>query len=229
MAQSIEVQTVTIFSLIQRLSLGEVIELKGDDSIKISEFEIGDFMSLVNEEDNRLKLNVIQKALSHFGLLLNLEGSINLGNLNLDDRSWTLSAGQSGSLKISAKSFALKKSVDELVAFLKKLPVDQGLVLKAGQDLLLEGFNHDAVKAYFELSSKSKDPKVLEKVQDDFFVASSKVLQDEGLVLKVFAVEAASLNREVNPELGLVVFKPQAQDETKAPRVVVALTKKTKV
>lgn len=226
MVQSVDIQTISIFSFIQRLAQGEVIELRGNEAIKISEFDISDFMQIAIEEDQRLKLGIVQKYFSNFGVILNLEGSITLGNLNLEDRSWIIAAGESGHLKISAKSVPLKKTVDELVSFLKKLPLDQGLILKPGQDLLLEGFEQNAIKSYFELSSKSKDPKVLEKIQDNFLIASSKLLQQENLILKIFAIDALLLNRELNIELGLVMFKPQAQEAFKAPRVVVALTKK---
>ena len=226
MSTQLEIETITIFSLIQKLAKNEVIHLRRDESIKISELDMSDFMTLASTEDHYQKLNLIQKLFSHHGLFLNFEGSIQVGNLNLDDRSWVLGAGDSGELKISARSLPLKKSVDELVQFLKKLELGQGLILKAGQDLLIEGLHTAAVQNYYELSKNAQDPKVIEKIQDEFFVANSKLLKDEGLLLKVFALDATAVNREVNPELGFVIYRAQSTDSSKTPRLVMALTKK---
>lgn len=226
MTTQVETQTITIFSLIQKLSQSEVIHLNQGETLKISEFDMSDFIDLANEPDPIKKLTLIQKHFFGFNLVLNLEGSLAVGNLNLDDRSWMIGASEGGELKISANPIALKKSVDDVVKFLKNLELGHGLVLKAGQDLLLEGFSKDAVQGYFELSAKNSDAKVLENIQDEFFIASSQTLKDDNLVLKVFAVDATNLNREVNPELGMVIFKPISEDVSKKARVVLALGKK---
>lgn len=221
-----EVQTLSIYSLMQMLAQGEVITLEKNEALKISEFDMNQFMMLVNEEDHMTKLQMIQKFISSFGLVLNLEGTMTVGAFHLEDRSWMIGSGESGLLKISAKVMPLKKTIDELVTFVKKLPQDQALVLRVGQDLLIEGLNSDSVVNYYELSKNATDPKVLEKIQDEFFFANSKLLQEENLNLKVFAYDATSLNREMNSELGLMVMRAHSTDETKMPRVGVAVMPK---
>jgi len=224
---AIELMTtkLSVLDLIKKLTLGETIELPNGHSLSITDFDMQDFLSIVTEDNLQKKLGVIQGICNRFHLNVLMEGDVLLGALNLDDRSWTLTASESQSLKIFAKPQPLKLSIDEVISFMKKLPLGQGMAFRSGQDLLITGFSQKAVESYYEFSKDVTDARVLEKAQDAFFVEASATLQKEGLILKVFAIDASSLNREVNPAFGMIVFKAQSRDNQKNPRIALALVK----
>jgi hypothetical protein len=216
---------LSVLELAHKLSLSESITLKKGDTLSFSDLDLSDFFAIVNEEDNLKKLGVLQQIMNRCRLILSLEGSLALGALNLDDRSWTLMAGDSGSLTICAKPLPVRLSLQELVLFLKKLPLGQALVLKPNQDLLLEGFSQESVTGYFEFCQNTTDVKVLEKAQDEFFTQANELLKQENLTLKMYALEASMMNREVNPMLGQILFKPQGDETRQHPRMMAALIK----
>ena len=215
----------SIFELAQKLSNGEKLQLAQGESVHITHLDMTDFLAIANEDDLQKKLSVLQMILNRFNVALVLQGGIVIGGLNLDDRSWTLSAAENQNLEISGASLPLKLTVTDLVKFLKKLPLGQGIAFKANQDVILTGLSEQAVMNYFEFSQNVTDVKVLETAQDQFFAENCHLLRDEKLSLKLFALDAAQLNREVNPAFGMIAFKPVASDEFKQPKIAVALVK----
>jgi hypothetical protein len=216
---------ISIFELAEKLSKGEVIQLKTKESLCMSSFEITDFMAIANEENLEKKLLILQSVLARFNIQLQLDGAITLGAMNLDDRSWTITASNEDKLKISSRPLPMKIALSELVNFLKKLPIGQGLILKPNQDVIVTGFSEESVQNFFELSKSTQDLTVLEKTQDQFFIQSSELLAKEGLCLKMFAHEARMMNREVNPSFGAVAFIPQGDETLKEPKMIAALVK----
>jgi hypothetical protein len=217
---------LSVFELAEKLTKGESIKLNPAETITLTGIDMQDFFAIVNEEELAKKANVLQQIMNRFNIALMLEGAVGLGAMNLDERSWTLAASNETALKISARPLPFKLSINELVNFLKKLPVGQGLVFRSQQDLVLTGFSEKGLMNYYEFSQGTQDPKVLEKAQDQFFFEASEALQKEGLVLKMFGLEAAQLNREVNPAFGMIAFRAQGNETLTQPRIVVALTKK---
>ena len=217
---------LTVLELVQKLSKSESIVLKTGESLKIVDLDMNDFLAIANETDNHKKLNGLQLIMNRFKLQLFLEGSMTLGAMNLDDHSWTLTAGDSGQLRISAKLFPLRLSLTDLITFLKRLPLGQALVLKEEQELLLEGFSPEALSSFFNFCQNTTDIKVLEKAQDDFFVSASLSLAQEGLDLKLYALNATMMNREVNPIHGQILFKPVSNEEKAACRMMAVLIKR---
>lgn len=225
MTATTQVLKFSIFEFIHQLSIGNSVELNPLESMTISHLSADDFIKIANEQEFPKKLQVLQEILGKHNLQLNMEGGLVIGAMNLDDYSWVLSAPESQKLTITAKPLALKLNMHELVLFLKKLPLGQGFMFHENQDLMLSGFSEQNVKDYFDSSLNNKDSKVLEATQDALFRTASDVLKNENLSLKIYALNATQLNREVNPKFGFIVFRAQSPDLQKKPRIIVALEK----
>lgn len=216
---------LSVFELAQKLIRGETIELSAEEQLVVSQIDMVDFMAIVNEEDLSKKLGLLQQSLMKYGIAIFMEGAVSLGMLNLDDRSWTITAGEGQKLKVLARALPLRLALNDLVSFLKKLPLGQALALNVHQDLSITGLTEQAVMNYYELSQSNQDASVIEKTQDQFFIASSEVLRNEGLALKIYAMDSAFLNREVNPSFGQISFRPVGNETLVTPRIIAALVK----
>lgn len=205
------------------LSEGNTVELDAEKTLVIYQIDSGDFITAVEEIEPKTRLGVLVDLMRRFSLELNLEGSIDLGSFNLADHSWSFKAGKTGTLKISAKPTTVRKSLSEMVTFLTKIPVGQALVLKPYQELFLEDLLASDLVDYYEYCQNETDGKKREKEQDALFIKNSPILQDKGLTLKVYGLNAQQIDRSIDTGAGGLLFRPVAGEELKHPRVVVGL------
>ena len=156
-------------------------------------------------------------------LFRSLEGSINLGSFNLADHSWSIQAGETGKLCITARPITVRKSLSEIVTFLTKIPVGQALVLKPQQELFLEDILASDLISYYDYCNNEPDGKKREKEQDALFIKNSPILRDKGLTLKVYSLNAKQIDRSIDTGVGGLLFKPIASEEQEHPRIVLGL------
>ncbi len=202
------------------------VEIQAGQTLIIHQIDISDFLTLVEEPLAPEKVKKLTEIMKRFFLDLSFEGSLALGPFQLADQSWNLTCGASGFLRITAKPLAVRKSLQEIVSFLSKLPVGQALVLRPNQDLFLEEVSADAMFNYYQHCQDETDPVAREKGQDVMFASSSPLLAEKNLLLKVYGLNTKQVDRTIDAAAGGILFKPMGSTELKEPRIVVGLIAK---
>ena len=220
---TIEEIRVTPAELAEKLIQNPVFELQADKKLIVHNIDTNDFLSAISATDQARRLQVFYKMMNKLSLDLTLEGSITLGEFNIGDHSWTFSAGESGSLKISSKPSMVVKPVSELVSFLNLMSAGKGFPLKARQDLLITGLSSDAMLDYYKLCQKTEDPKEREKGQDELFKKASELLSLKGLNLRVYGLNAAQVDRNIDINTGGILFKALPMNEQTQPHLIITL------
>ena len=223
---SVKELRVTSSQLADMLIQEGKIELNEGQSLVIQHMDSSDLLTAVEESEPTKQLGVLVEMMSRFSLEIRLEGSIALGPFNLADHSWTLSPGNSGLLRILAKPSTVRKPLSEIVSFLKKLPVGQALVLKPFQELFLEEISANEMFNYYQHCQENQDPISREKEQDSLFIKSCEALAETNLLLKVYGLNAAQIDRNIDTGAGGISFKPVSSSEFTSPRIVVGLVAK---
>ena len=208
--------------LLQNGSLG----LQTGQTLIIHQIDITDFLTLVEEPLAPEKVKKFAEIMKRFFLDISFEGSLALGPFQLADQSWNLTCGASGSLRIMAKPLAVRKSLQEIVSFLSKIPVGQALVLKPNQDLFLEEVSADAMFNYYQHCQDEVDPIAREKGQDAMFASSNALLVEKNLLLKIYGLNTKQVDRTIDAAAGGILFKPVGSVELKEPRIVIGLIAK---
>lgn len=202
------------------------IEIQTGQTLVIHQIDITDFLSLVEEPLAPEKVKIFAEIMKRFFLDISFEGSLALGPFQLADQSWNLTCGNSGSLRITAKPLAVRKSLQEIVSFLSKIPVGQALVLKPTQELFLEEVSADAMFNYYQHCQDETDPVAREKGQDVMFASSSPLLTEKNLLLKIYGLNTKQVDRTIDAAAGGILFKPVGSPELKEPRIVIGLIAK---
>ena len=223
---SVKEVRVTLSQLAEMLIQQSKVELKAGQTLVIHQMDSSDLLTAVEETEATKQLGVLVEMMSRFSLEIKLEGSIALGPFNLADHSWTLAPGNSGELRILARPATVRKSLSEIVSFLKKLPVGQALVLRPFQELFLEEISANEMFNYYQHCQENQDPISREKEQDSLFIKSCEALADTNLLLKVYGLNAAQIDRNIDTGAGGISFKPVGNNELTAPRIVVGLVAK---
>ena len=224
-----EVIRKTPIELAQILTTEGKFEITSSEMLVLSNLDLNDFLEAVAITDLSKRLQVLGKILARFSLEVSLEGSIALGEFNIADHSWNLSAGESGSLVIKARPTLLRKSVNDLVSFLNMLPVGQGFVLKPSQDLLLEGLTSDSMLDYYKLCQENEDAVTRDKGQDELFAKNCQTLSLKGLVFKIYGVNAKQVDRGIDVNAGGILFRVvKGEGPQPASLVLVLLNKEQK-
>lgn len=220
---------LTPMQLAEILSKEGRFELTSNKVLILSQMDVSDFLTAVTTTDLTKRLQVLARVLSRFSLDITLEGSVTLGEFNIADHSWSMAAGTSGSMQIKAKPSLVRRSVSEIVSFLNMLPVGQGFVLKASQDLLLEGLSSDSMLDYYKYCQDNEDAKAREQEQDALFEKNCQTLPLKGLSLKIYGLNAAQVDRGIDVNAGGILFHTvPAQESEKSAIVVVLLSKESK-
>ena len=217
---------VTLSQLAEMLIQQGKIELNEGQTVVIQHMDSSDLLTAVEESEPTKQLGVLVEMMGRFSLEIRLEGSIALGPFNLADHSWTLAPGNSGTLRILAKPSTVRKPLSEIVSFLKKLPVGQALVLKPFQELFLEEISANEMFNYYQHCQENQDPVSREKEQDSLFIKSCETLANTNLLLKVYGLNAAQIDRNIDTGAGGISFKPVGNNELTSPRIVVGLVAK---
>ncbi|NDD58196.1 MAG: hypothetical protein EBZ47_02940 [Chlamydiae bacterium] len=218
----------TFSELAAHLTKEGKFEVKANQVLVISDMDVSDFLEAAMTLDLNHRLNVLGKALNRFSLDLILEGSIGLGEFNIADHSWNILAGTTGSLTIKAKPSALKRSINELVDFLKMLPVGQGFVLKPSQDLLIQGLSKDSMMEYYDLCQEKEDPELRQKGQDELFEKNSSILKVKGLIFKIYGLNSSQVDRAIDMNAGGILFKSVPLADVEHSSLVLVLLSKEK-
>lgn len=206
-----------------QLTLKPHFELQADKKLIIHNMDTSDLLSAISATDQPRRLQVFLKMMNKFSLDISLEGSITLGEFSIADHSWTLLAGASGSLKISSKPATVVKSIAEIVSVLNLTPPGTGFPLKANQDLLLTGLSSDAMLDYHRLCQETEDQQAREQGQDALFKKASEVLSLKNLNLRVYGLNAAQVNRNIDVNSGGILFKAVKKDDETQPHLILTL------
>mgnify|MGYP003353624336 CR=1 FL=1 len=144
----------------------------------------------------------------------------------ISDYSWTLSKGPKDSLRIRAKPTTLVKSIEEVTSFLSLMEPGQALALKPRQDLLITGLSRDAMLSYYRLCQEKDDVSLRDKGQDELFQAACPTLALKNLMLKVYGVHAAQIDRSIDVNIGGILYKATKNDSGLEPQLILVLLKK---
>ena len=218
---------VTPMELASMFLQNPVFELSSDKKLVIQNIDTNDFLSAISATDQPRRLQVFLKMMNKLSLDLSLEGSITLGEFAIADHSWTLFAGNSGSLKISTKPAAVVKSITELVSVLSLTPAGTGFPLKANQDLLSTGLSSDGMLEYHRLCQETEDPKEREKGQDTLFKRACEILGLKNLNLRIYGLNASQVDRNIDVNAGGILFKGVKKDEETSPHLILTLLEAT--
>ncbi len=221
-----EEMKMTTWQLAEKLSQNASFDIEAGQKLVIQNIDLNDFLTAAGSTEPAIQLQMLQRMMNRFSLEINLEGSINLGQFNLADNSWTILPGNTGSLRIVSKPLALRRSLSELVAFLNMLPVGQALMFKPRQDLLIDGLSPDSMLEYYQFCQDNKDPKEQEKGQDELFAKASSTLALKGLNLRIYALNAVQIDRGIDVNAKGIVFKALGNSELTAPTLVAVLLAK---
>lgn len=214
---------VTPIELASMFIQNPTFELQADKKLVIQNIDTNDFLSAISATDQPRRLQVFLKMMNKFSLDLSLEGSITLGEFSIADHSWTLFAGTSGSLKISTKPATVVKSITELVSVLALTPPGTGFPLKANQDLLLTGLSSDAMLDYHRLCQETEDAQAREKGQDTLFRRACEVLGLKNLNLRIYGLNVAQVDRNIDVNAGGILFKAVRKDAETQPHLILTL------
>ncbi len=219
---------VTPAQLADKLLQNPVFEIGADKKLVVYNIDTNDFLSAISASDQPRRLQVFYKMMNKLSLDLSMEGSITLGEFNIGDHSWTILAGESGSLKISSKPSMVVKSVGELVSFLNLMEPGKGFPLKARQDLLITGLSSDAMLDYYQLCQKTEDAKEREQGQDALFKKASDLLNLKGLNLRIYGLNASQVDRNIDINNGGILFKATALNDQTQPHLIITLLETAK-
>lgn len=216
---------VTPSQLAEMLLQNPSLELQPNQKLILQHINTHDFVSAISAPDHSKRLLSFYSMMKKLDLDITLEGSIFLGEFNLSDHSWTLSAGESGFLKISAKPSTLIKTVSEIVAFLSLMPAGNAFPLKARQDLLLTGLSSDAMLAYYRLCQETTDLQTKEKGQDNLFHKACELLPLKNLHLRIYGLNASQVDRNIDLQAGGILFKGLPKDANVSHHLMLTLLK----
>ncbi len=222
-AVTLEEIRVTPAELAEKLIQNPVFELGADKKLVVHNIDTNDFLSAISATDQARRLQVFYKMMNKLSLDLSMEGSITLGEFNIGDHSWTLSAGESGSLKISSKPSMVVKSISELVSFLNLMSAGKGFPLKAHQDLLITGLSSDAMLDYYQLCQKTEDVKEREKGQDELFKKASELLSLKNLNFRIYGLNSSQVDRNIDINTGGILFKALPMNDQTKPHLIITL------
>ncbi|MBM3199091.1 MAG: hypothetical protein FJZ58_07575 [Chlamydiae bacterium] len=219
---------VTPSQFAEMLMQNPYFELSSDRKLVIFDMNVNDLLSAIEAPDHTQRLQILVQVMQRYSLDVILEGSIILGDFNIADHSWTLSAGATGFLKFQAKPSTVIKSLTEIVSFLNKMAPGKGFALKARQDLLLTGLSPDAMMDYYRLCQANEDPKVREKGQDELFAKACQTLALKNLSLKVYGLNAFQVDRSIDVNAGGILFKVTENQDGIQPHLILALLENEK-
>ena len=222
-AATLEEIKVTPIQLAEMLVQNPSFELQADKKLVIQNIDTNDFISAISASDQPRRLQVFYKMMNKLDLDISMEGSLTLGEFNIGDHSWTLSAGDSGSLKITSKPATVVKTVAEMVAVLNIMSAGKGFPFKARQDLLLTGLSSDAMLDYYRLCQETEDVAAREKGQDELFRKASELLALKGLNLRVYGLNAAQVDRNIDINAGGILFRATQLEDQSQPHLIVTL------
>ncbi len=214
---------VTPTELAEKLNKNPIFELNADTKLIIHDINTNDFISAISAVDQPKRLQVFFEIMKKFSIDLSLEGSITLGEFDVGSHSWALTAGESGSLKMAAEPATVVKSISEIVSFLDTVSPGKGFPLKANQNLLITGMSSGAMLDYYRLCQETEDSAAREKGQDDLFKLASELLRFKGLNLRIYGLNTAQVDRNIDVNAGGIFFKATAQDDIKTPHLILTL------
>ena len=212
--------------LAERLSFGRM-ELHEAQTLIVHNIDPSDFLSLVEETDPAGRLRIFVEIMQRQSLEVSFEGSVVLGAFDISDSSWTLTPGEGKYLQISSRPSTMRKTIVELVSFLKKLPQGQAWAFKPFQRLFIEELSSDAMFTYYQHCQENSELTSQESEQDLLFTSSCDTLAKESLILKVYGVNAAQVNRNIDTSAGGILFSPESNAEFKQPRIIIGLVANT--
>ncbi len=218
---------VTPMELAQKLTQNPTFEIEAGKKLVIYNIDTNDFMSAISAKDQPARLQVFLTMMNKLSINVKLEGSITLGEFDVGAHSWTLAAGDSGSLKMTTKPAPVVKSITEMVSFLDLVSEGKGFPLKANQDLLISGLSSDAMMEYHRLCKDTEDSDAREKGQDSMFKAASELLRFKGLNLKVYGLNVAQVNRNIDINSGGIMFTAVGMDDDTQPHLILTLLSDT--
>ncbi len=219
---------VTPMELAEKLIQNPVFELDADKKLVIYNIDSNDFVSAISAIDQPKRLQIFYNIMNKFSLNITLEGSITLGEFDVGSHSWAISAGNSGSLKMTTQPSPLVKSITEIVSFLNLVSAGKGFPLKARQDLLITGLSSSAMLNYHRLCQETEDLVAREKGQDELFRFASELLTLKGLNLKVYGLNASQVNRNIDINAGGILFKAMQLDDGSQPHLILTLLENPK-
>lgn len=214
---------VTPIELASMLTQNPSFELQADKKLVIQNIDTNDFLSAISATDHARRIQVLLKMMHNLSLDLSLEGSVVLGEFSIADHSWTLSAGESGSFKISAKPATVVKSITEIVTILSMTPAGTAFPLKANQDLLLTGLSADGMLNYHRLCQETEDVKAREKGQDELFRKGCELLALKKLNFRIYGLNVAQVDRNIDVNAGGILFKAVKKDDQSPTHLILAL------
>jgi hypothetical protein len=218
---------VSPMELAEKLSKNTSFTLEADKKLVIYNIDTNDYMSAITAKDQPTRLQVFLSMMNKLSLNVKLEGSITLGEFDVGSHSWALFAGESGSLTMTTKPSPVVKSISEVVSFLDVLSEGKGFPLKANQDLLITGLSSDAMLAYHRLCKDTEDADARDKGQDTMFKAASELLRFKGLNLKIYGLNVAQVNRNIDINAGGILFTAVAKDDGSQPHLILTLLSDT--
>ncbi len=214
---------VTPIELAEMLNKNPEFQLQSGKKLIIQNIDTNDFLSAISAPDQTRRLQVFLKIMNKLSLDIILEGSIHLGEFNIGNHSWTLSPGESGFLKISSKPTVVVKSITEMVSFLSLIELGNGFPLKARQDLLLTGLSADAMLDYYNLCKETENGGSREKGQDILFQKACELLRLKNLNLKIYGLNAAQVDRNIDTNVGGILFKASSLNNETQPHLILTL------
>ena len=200
--------------------------LESEKKLTIYNMNVNDFITAIAAKDQTSRLQVLFQMMKNLSVDIELEGSISIGDFNIGDHSWTISTSNSGSLKIKSKPSMVIKSIEEMVSFLTMMDLGKGFPLKGRQDLLLTGLSRDAMLDYYRLCQEKEDAASREKGQDDLFDKASPTLALKGISLKIYGLNAAQVDRNIDVNAGGILFKATSNSDEMQPHLILALLAK---
>ena len=218
--------TKKIAELAMTLASDGKFEIKEDQVLVLTDLNLSDFFDAVECQDPGLRLAVLGKIFERYSLEVSLDGSINLGEFNINDHSWSISAGTTGSCVLKAVPQTFKRSLSEIVSLLRKMPEGHAFVLKNRQSLLIEGISSESMIDYYQYCQENEDLKLRDLGQDELFEKNCQLLSIKGQALKIYGANAKQVDRAIDINAGGVLFKPVAKkDEEETMLVIVLLPK----
>jgi len=218
---------VSPMELAQKLSQNPTFEIEANKKLVIHSIDTNDFMSAISAKDQQTRLQVFLTMMNKLSMNVKLEGSITLGEFDVGSHSWSLFAGESGSLKMTTKPSPVVKSITDMVSFLDVISEGKGFPLKANQDLLITGLSSDAMMNYHRLCQDTDEASARDQGQDTMFKAASELLRFKGLNFKVYGLNVAQVNRNIDINAGGILFTAVGKDDGTQPHLILTLLSDT--
>jgi hypothetical protein len=217
---------VTLVEFAEMLTQSSSFELSGDKKLILHDLNVNDFLTMILASDQPTRLKMFLQMMNRLSMEINLEGSIALGEFNIADHSWTLSAGNGGFLKFISKPTTVVKSLNEIVSFLNLLAPGSGFALKPRQDLLVTGLSQEAMLEYYRLCQETEDAVAREKGQDELFAKANQTLDLKGLTFRIYGLNAEQVNRTIDMNAGGILYKATENKDGTQPNLILALLPK---